>query len=280
MENYYFFSQNKICFKDNNKKYLLTNHTAIHIEDYHSGNIIFFEEYGDMVNSYIINPTITNHSINLPNIRKTKIDNDIFYEIIHLSNNAPLGFFETENSKIFIFKNHANIYFENQNFCYYFYAHKNTCAIEQDNKIFLLNEKCVLEFDTKNYAFCLKKCKKTQKNDEKIDFLCKTPQNNTYFLLYSLDTKNQNINLKQYKNNNQLVLNDYCLPIIFFHLCKSNFDDAKQLLDSKIDFGMIKNYLHKFDNLLEINGDYFLTSTKESCKINFLCKNNIIYEID
>jgi hypothetical protein len=265
---------------NNNQTYSLNNFSAIQIKEYQNEILNIVETAGGIASTCQMQ---LNEKLQIelnPNIRKQMIDNEVFYEIISTNLFSMLQELETSTCKIYIFANHINICTNNNIYGYYFLPSTQNHVVEDKNKIYVFNQNVFLEFDLKNKAFCLKKCKKTSKNSQKYEFLCSTSHNDVFFVLYLYDTSTSTITSKKYKNNKTLSIDNYTLPHVFFNLCKNNFDEAKDLIDPKIDFNSIKEYLSKFDHMYEYDGQYFLSSNAEICKIKFSCNNKMIYEID
>lgn len=280
MDNLYFFSKNEIMLNTEKISTGINDTKTICLQENNLQNI----ELSEIINNQIFssklsfNNNFENYLSN--NIISSKIDNNVYCEIIYAGKQSPLQKFTTENCEVFIYASHVEILYKNKYYSYFFDAKEECYCFEQNTNIYILNQNNLLVFDLKIKAFCLKKCKKYAKNDKNIEILCKTPKNNTYFLHYNFDTSNNQITIKQYKNNSQLTFDNYTLPIVFFHLVKNNFDDAKLLLSNNINFDNIKNYFSRFNDIWEIDGKFLLTSCDMICNINFEIQNNLIIDID
>ena len=99
-------------------------------------------------------------------------------------------------------------------------------------------------------------------------------------MLYTFDLINNELAKRQYKNNNTFTIDNFTLPLVFFHLVKNNFDDAKLLLSQNIVFDDIKEYICQFDDIIEIDNQYYLSSFNNICKIKFKIENNTIIDVD
>lgn len=278
MDNLYIFSHNDYDVIFNQELTKINAFLVAEIKNYTNEKITIVEKSSSPVlqAQFLFDNTITKTQ----NIRVNIIDNNIYCEIIHINDSTPLQKFCIESSEVIIYKNFIKILYKNSYFSYYFYSELDNSVIEKDGIIYIFNKKQLLVFDTKIKSFCLKKCKKYAKNGDKIEILCEIPKNNVYFILYFFDIENKTVSKKLYKNDNILLCDNYTTPIIFFHLLKNNISEAKSLLNNDINFNDIQNYLCQFDEIWEIDGEYFLSSFNNFCKIKFIVKNNLILDVD
>lgn len=279
MKDLIIFSQNNFEITANSQKYALNKYSYIKIADYSNEILTTSENFGINHTSQqiIIDDKIAS---NQPNILINKTDDYTYCELISLGNSTKIEKYNLENFEVNIYDSYVKILNNNQYFCYYFTHHPSTQAMLYNDKIYIFNELNVLEFDTKINTFTLQKCEKSAKNGNFFEILCKTPKNNTYFLLYTFDTKRKTVTKKTYQNSNNFSPDKYNLPYIFFHLCKNNFSCAKRFLDNSIDFSKVQEYFNKYNDIIELDGDFLLTHQTQITKVKFEIKNNLIVDID
>lgn len=279
MKDLIIFSQKDFEIIANKQKYNLNKHSYIKITDYNKEILTISENFGI---NHTTNQIIIDNSkiLNLPNILINTTDDSIYCELISLANSEKIEKYNLDNFEINIYDSFVKILNNNQYFCYYFTHSQNTKTLLCNDKIYVFNEVNVLEFDTKINTFTLQKCEKSAKNGDFFEILCKTSKNNTYFLLYSFDTKNSIVTKKTYQNDNHFTPDKYNLPYVFFHLCKNNFSCAKRFLDNSVDFSKVQEYFCQYNDIVELDGEFLLTNQKQITKVKFEIKNNLIVDVD
>ncbi|MBQ7884612.1 MAG: hypothetical protein IJ318_00745 [Clostridia bacterium] len=280
MNNIYVFSQNDLIINNSGDNLFINKHCVAKLEEVDQSTLTLYSQNSTLQQPCILNLINTKINQDFNNIKTIKIDNDLFIEIIHTNLTMPLQVHETKCAKIYIFNTYLYVLHDGKFYCYYFSCQNENYVIEENDKIYIFNQDNLLEFNFKNKSFYLKKCQKMLKNEQIIEVLCKTPKNNTYFLLYSFDLLKNSVDIKKYQNNNMCIVDSYTLPFVFFHLCKCDFSQAQEYISEHIDFDNIKSYFSQFNNLLEIDNRLYLSSCSEICKIKFDIKDNIIYDID
>lgn len=280
MSNLYIFSHNNLIIKYNEKIINVNAFSQAKITNYNNEILEVIEKINNQTfSSNLILSSNQNPNLS-QNIRSNIIDGNMYCEIIHTWHTLALQKFNTKSCEVFVYNNFVEILSNNKFYTYYFNGSLDCNVIEHEGIVYIFNQQKILEFDTKNNTFCLKNCKKYAKNGQNIEILCRIPQNNNFFSLYIFDTNNNSVSKKNYKNDNVLSCNKYTLPFIFFHLSKCNIDIAKTLIDNNLSYDDLKTYLCQFDDIWEIDGEYFLSSHKQICKINFEIQNNLIIDVD
>lgn len=279
MKDLIIFSQKDFEIIANNQKYDLNKHSYIKITNYNKEILTISENFG--INHTTNQIIIDNEKIlNLPNILINTTNNYTYCELISLDNSTKIEKYNLGNLEVNIYDSFVKILSDNQYFCYYFTHHPSTKAMLYNDKIYIFNELNVLEFNTKINTFTLQKCEKSAKNDDFFEILCKIPKNNTYFSLYTFDTKNSTVTKKTYQNDQPFVPNKYNLPYIFFHLCKNNFPCAKRFLNNSINFSKVQDYLCQYNDIIELDDEFLLTNQTQISKIKFDIENNLIIDVD
>ena len=273
MNNIYFFSLNKFKIKCGEDIFSLDKNRVVKIDG--SQEIIKVFSSRMVVSSLNINLSqmeSNNH------IRINELKGDKFVEIIALNDANIINKHNTTNAEVYIYDTFVDICFNTKFYTYYYNGLVDSRVLEKNKKLYIFNKSNLLIFDMQKKSFNLLKCKKLAKNDEKYELLCNIPYNNVYFLLFSFNFKNNFVNIKTYKKD---VLNydNYSLPFVFFGLCKAGISKASGLIDEKINYVDIENYLNDFNNIIEINNKLYLCG-KDFCEFNCKIENNKIIDVD
>lgn len=161
---------------------------------------------------------------------------------------------------------------------YCFNTTNKNYAIEINDELYIFNEFNLIKININTFISTTLITKKLEVNSNKYEVLCKIPQNDTYYILFSIDINKNKISIKKLKNNNDV--NNNSLPYLIFYLCKLEFEEVSNYLSKTINYQDIKNYLNNFEDIIEIEDEFYIYSKSELQKISFSISNNIVNDID
>lgn len=269
----YIFSSKPFCVYSLQKKYLLNKNCAIKLtQDQKENALTVYDDFGKI-------------EINLTNLTPSNyynswvINNDTYINILTTNYNSIMLKKTTPNFDVEVYNNSIRIFCDEKCFCNNFTFCKNTHIAQIDQDLYIFNEKNLIIFNKKNKSFNKLIVQKLAKNDKNIEILCKITEKMDYFLHFSLNLTDNLITIKKLKQKE--ILQSQSPQVTFFYLCKNNFDDAKKLLNDESLFANAHNYFLQFDDILQINDQYYLYNQSQFVNVLFIINDkNKITDID
>ncbi len=267
------FSQDSFTATHNNNKFFINKNAHIKISNYNPNEIL---EVACKNNTLQIplNNLRTNNFYKAFNYK-----NKQYIEIIATNFDNLLYKYTTKSCEMFIYDNSIRIIKSNKCYSYYFKQSSNNYTIEQHENLYIFNQNNLIIFNFNHSTINSLKVEKFKKNDNFIELLCKIPNNFNYFLHFCVNIQKNTINIKKYKHG-EITATPQNLFSLFFYLCKYSICDAKKIIARDLGFQDLTNYLQRFENILEINGEYFIYNQTEFVSADVKIENGKIIDID
>lgn len=276
MKNFYVISFSNFYIHYNGKLFFANSNAYCKITDATSNDILLVTSIQHSKN-YLEIPLYNLQQSNF--YRFSEIGNSVFIELLVDNFNSLCCKFNLKNIEVYIYQSAVRILKDNVCYCYFFNAEHQNFTFLDSEKLYIYNNINVLVFDIKNLTYDYYIVEKLEKNNEKIEILCKIPKNYGYFLHFLMNVSNNTIQIKRYKK--QHFENSKTEPMSFFYLVKNQINDAENMINSaKINIENLTDYFKKYDNIFEVEENYYLCNSSEVVPINFKIENNKIIDID
>lgn len=267
------FSQDSFTATHNNNKFFINKNAHIKISNYNPNEILEIN-YKNITLHIPLNNLCSNNFYKVFNYKDKQ-----YIEIIATDFNNLLYKYTTKSCEIFIYDNSIRIIKNNKCYSYYFKNGLNNYTIEQYECVYIFNENNLTIFDFNHSTFNSLKVEKFKKNNKFVEFLCKIPNNFNYFLHFIADTQKNTINMKKYKHG-EVTTNSQNIFNLFFYLCKHSISDANKFISNNLNFQDLTDYLQKYENILQINDEYFIYNQTELISIDIKIEDGKIIDID
>ncbi len=273
MKKIYIFADDYYEIKYLNEKYFVNANTSAILENIN---------YEDNIEIYC-SRTHTNSKVCLNKLCSCnqfsvhEMNGEIFL-YLHFATFDNLIKIINEPCEILIYDNSIRIIFESLCFCMPFCGKAETLATEKDENVYIFNEKNIVVFNKENKTFITLKVKEYKKTLKNTEILCKLPKINGYFLLF-IFSNNKLIEIKKLKKQNGQNPSK-ALPYLIFYLCKFNFDECRNFVSDGIEVSKLSTYFDKYDNLIELENNYYIFSQQNIAKIDFEMLDNKVINID
>ena len=198
---------------------------------------------------------------------------DIFVELITSDFNSLHSVYTTKTCEVFIYNNSVRIIKNNMCYTYFYNIDSENFVLEQDENLYIFNRKNIIIFNLNKITFSLMHLKKFVKNDKNIEFLCKLTCNSAYFLHFSVDLTKSNIIVKKLKSGENKT-NSKSIPYSLFYLAKYNFNECKFFLSDASLLEKVVSYFNNYENILEIENQYYIYNSNIITPISFTINNN------
>ncbi|MBE7082168.1 MAG: hypothetical protein E7378_00595 [Clostridiales bacterium] len=272
---YYIFTKSNFDLLHNDKTFNINKNQYAKILDVDKNDTLTIRESS---NGKVFELTICLSQIKSSNsIRVFEYDDCTMLEIISLQKHQPLQQIKSGEITVNIFQNSITVLHNNCFFEYYYIFQDQNYIFNYDKKLYIFNNKCIIIFDLINNIFNFQKCQKTSILKGKAEVLCNAFLH--YYILYLFDFKNNSLIIKKYQKN-IFKLNNSKLIFAIFYLIKNNFEIFTKFLSDKIDSLAVKNYLCKFEDIIELDGEFYVYNSQEVSPITFKTQNNVVVEID
>lgn len=276
MSKIYIFSKNEFEIYHNGQNFNLNKFTSLSLKSITEKEQITLSEN---CCGYLKTLTLLPFTIYGNNYFNTYSLNDIKYiNLISLDFENLISEITTKNFNIKIFTNAILVCNNKKCWSYCFKSTDNNYALEIDENLYIFNSFNLIKINTKTLVSTTLITSKLEVNLNKCEILCRIPKTNTHFILFIFDLSENTINIKKLKNDT--ILNINSLPYLVFYLSKLEFEDVSNYLSTQIQYESLKNYLNNFDDIIEIENEFFIYSKNNFIKINFIIINNIVNEID
>lgn len=275
MNKIYIFSFGNFFVEFNNQEYAINGNKYLELsclKHYDFLKIYSSKSYANKIEADLNNIESNNY------FRVFTLNGNTFVEIVACNFLSLTQKILAGECEVFVYENSIRVIFKSVCYCFYFVSSMQNNAVFFNNILYVYNEKNILVFDCNLKTFNLLKVEKFEKNNKKIEILCKIPHNYCYFLLFLIDLSLNKVEIKKYKKG-EINYSKESLPYAVFYLIKFKFDEAKKYLEN-ISYEKILSYFGEYENIACLNNEFYLCNHFKVTPVKFEIENNKIVDID